>query len=529
MMRDGAMARRALWCLVAASALLRLGWAASLGPGNDEAYHALFVAHPDWSYFDHPPMLAVVEAIGLTVAGGLPTMLALRTGFIALFAGSTLLMARLSSRFYGPWAGFFAAFVLNVTAYYGIAASTFALPDGPLLFFWLLTLDCLAAAIKSPGGMRRWAWVGLAWGGAFMSKYHAIFLPAGALLYLAAEPSARPVLRRPGPYLALGLGLLCFTPVLGWNAAHGWASFAFQGGRALGSSRFRPDALAGAIAGQAMYFLPWVWTFLIATLVRHLRRLRDGGADAADRFLLCQAAPPLVAFLGVASLRPVLPHWSLVGLLPIVPMLGGDWARQSSIHPARMRRRLAILATVPVVAAALVALHVRTGLFQRGASGIGLVAADGDPTGDLYGWDGLARELRRRGLTRRPNTFQFTSRWYYSGQLAFALGDEMPVLCLNRHRAQNFAYWSRPEDWVGRDGSFVGINNCKDEIGDFGRYFDRVESLGEYRVLRAGEPVRVAHIYRFLRQVRPFPFGNAPSRARHAPHRAVRPGHGRSR
>jgi 4-amino-4-deoxy-L-arabinose transferase-like glycosyltransferase len=505
----------AVWGLIVISTLLRLAWAASLGPGNDEAYHALFVAHPDWSYFDHPPMLAIVEDAGLSLAVGGTSVLALRAGFIALFAGSTLLMARLTSRFYGPWAGFLAAFVLNVTAYFGVAASTFALPDGPLLFFWLLTLDRLAAALETPGRLRAWAWVGLAWGGALLSKYHAVFLPVGAALYLFTELSARPLWRRPGPYLALGLGLLCFAPVLAWNAAHGWASFAFQGGRALGSLNFRPDALAGAIAGQAMYYLPWVWAFLVVTLVRRLCLLFDGRADPADRFLLCQAAPPLAAFLAVACVRPVLPHWSLVGLLPVIPMLGGDWAQQWATQPARIRRRLLILGVVPVAGAALVALHVRTGLFQEGGGACGLVAAANDPTGDLFGWDELARELRRRGLAARPSTFLFTSRWYYSGQLAFALSDRMPVLCYNRRHAQNFAYWSRPEQWVGSDGIFIGINDCARELDDFARYFARIEPLGEYRVVRSGQAVRIARLYHCVHQTRPFPFGNAPKPTPH--------------
>ena len=56
--------RRALWGLIVGSALLRVVWAASLGPGNDEAYHYLFTVHRDWSYFDHPPMLALIESLG---------------------------------------------------------------------------------------------------------------------------------------------------------------------------------------------------------------------------------------------------------------------------------------------------------------------------------------------------------------------------------------------------------------------------------------------------------------------------------
>src|SRR5204863_1253564 len=124
------------------------------------------------------------------------------------------------------------------------AAGAFALPDGPLLFFWLLTLDRLAAALDAPdGAVRPWLWVGLAWGGALLSKYHAVFLPAGVLLYMAVEPPARRWLRRPGPYLAATIGLLVFSPVIAWNAAHGWASFVFQGARAVGSARLQLDTL----------------------------------------------------------------------------------------------------------------------------------------------------------------------------------------------------------------------------------------------------------------------------------------------
>src|SRR5215207_11777262 len=94
--------RRALWVLIGVSGLARLAWAASVDPGNDEAYHYLFTVHRDWSYFDHPPMLAVVETLGMAMAGGSSSTFSLRLGFIALFAGSTWLMAGLTSRFYGP-------------------------------------------------------------------------------------------------------------------------------------------------------------------------------------------------------------------------------------------------------------------------------------------------------------------------------------------------------------------------------------------------------------------------------------------
>ncbi|HEY2154547.1 MAG TPA: 4-amino-4-deoxy-L-arabinose transferase, partial [Isosphaeraceae bacterium] len=90
-------ARRALLCLIVVSGALRLGWAAAVGLGHDEAYHYLFTVHRDWSYFDHPPMLALVESVGPALLGSAAPG-ALRLGFVALFAGSTWLLARLTTR-----------------------------------------------------------------------------------------------------------------------------------------------------------------------------------------------------------------------------------------------------------------------------------------------------------------------------------------------------------------------------------------------------------------------------------------------
>ncbi len=160
--------KHAVFSLIIGSALLRLFSAFSLGLGNDEAYHFLYAVHPSLSYYDHPPMMAWVEMAGLVMSGFQASAWALRIGFIVLFAGSTWILARLTTRYYGASAGFLAALALNLSGYYGLAASTFALPDGPLLFFWLLTIDRLSVALDESraGRLKPWIWVGMAWGGA---------------------------------------------------------------------------------------------------------------------------------------------------------------------------------------------------------------------------------------------------------------------------------------------------------------------------------------------------------------------------
>ena len=81
--------RQAFWVIIVVSTAARLIWAATIKAGNDEAYHALFPSHFDWSYFDHPPMLAWVAALGLSVSG---TSFGLRLGFVALSIGSSWLI-----------------------------------------------------------------------------------------------------------------------------------------------------------------------------------------------------------------------------------------------------------------------------------------------------------------------------------------------------------------------------------------------------------------------------------------------------
>lgn len=504
--------RRVLWAVVALSTVLRLAFAASLGVGNDEAYHALLALHPDWSYFDHPPMLALVGRLGLILGGGTLSPFALRLGFVALSAGSVLLMARLAGRLYGPRAGLIAALVLNCTAYYGVASATFALPDGPLLFFWLLTLDCLAAAMASPGRIRPWIGVGLAWGGAMLSKYHGVFLPVGLGLLLIAEPKSRRILREPGPYLAFAIGLALFSPVIAWNASHGWTSFTFQAGRAGGGLKIHPLALVRAIGGQAMYLFPWTWLFLWASFIRAAWRVKKHedsdrlGGISIDRFLLGQAIPPLALFLAVALRQNVYPHWSLVGMIPAFPLLGRDWAAAWPAPSSRLRRRLVLLGLAPILGAAFIVAQARTGFLQKGAGHpIGFLGAADDPTTDMAGWDTVAAELRRRGWLDRPDQFLFTSKWYHSGHLAFATANRVPVLCYSPGGGHAFDEWVDPQAAVGHDGLLVVINESSIEPVVYTDWFQRIEPVGEFQVLRAGVPIRRVRLYRCLKQTRPFP------------------------
>jgi hypothetical protein len=498
--------KRALALLIVVSATIRIIAASTLGLGNDEAYHFLYAIHPDLSYYDHPPMLAWVETLGLALSGSPFSPLALRSGFILLFAATTWLLCQIASRWYGPWAGFYAALALNLTGYYGLAASTFALPDGPLLFFWLLTIDRLSIALQSPRRTWPWVWVGMAWGGAMLSKYHAIFLPAGTLLYLVLHPPARRWLARPGPYLAIGLGLLVFSPVLVWNARNEWVSFLFQGGRAMGGLFPRPDYLVTALLAQSGYLFPWIWIPLVLLLVREARNWNSLDSDH-ERLGLCLAVVPLAVFTAVACFRPVLPHWGLIGMISLFPVLGQAWQahRQQRLSPAR--GWLTLAAVLPIVFLGLTIFEHHTGFFQRGGNlRWGVFEARTDPTGELYGWDEVARRLEQLGVLDDPNMFLFTRAWYQSAQVAHAIRLKLPVLCYNIDDPRGFAFWSKPGQWVGHDAIFLMINEDFSPLSFYRRWFEEAIPLADFTIERGGKPLRRVQAFRLVRQLASFPF-----------------------
>jgi 4-amino-4-deoxy-L-arabinose transferase-like glycosyltransferase len=490
--------RRSLFVLIAVTTLLRLLWAAGMDLGNDEAYHFLYTVHPDWSYFDHPPMLMWVASAGRVLCGGWLHPLSLRLGFVLMFAASTWLLFDWTGRWFGDRSGFYAALALNMAAYYTAAAGAFVLPDGPFLFFALLTMRALSEALF--GTCRpvvAWIGVGLACAGAMASKYHGVLLPLGTLGYLIVTPGARRMLRTPGPYLAALLAAGGLVPVLIWNSQHDWVSIAFQGGRAVGS-QFSPAGLAVMIFGPIGYLLPWVWLPAVTALAARLRRFQELGG--IERFLVCLSVVPMALFFCVSCMRPILPHWPLIAFVPLFPLVGAQWAFNAVQQPALVRKWVIFMSAFVIAVAGLFFCQARFGLaeFPQGL----------DPAREISGWQSVGQELKDRGILDRPNSFLFTEHWFDSGQLAFAIRNRLPVTCYNIGDARGFAFWSNPKDWIGKDGILV----CVDENPNpeaFNRYFRRVEPLATFLMTRSGSPFRPVQVYLCSDQHTPFPFAYA--------------------
>ncbi len=265
--------------LLLALTLLRLAVAARMPLSADEAYYWVWSKALAGGYLDHPPMVALWIRAGTSVCGDTPLGVRLLGPWAAL-AGS-LLIARAAEDFWpGRRAGIAAAALLNATLMLN-AGAVLMTPDTPLLLFWTAALAAMARLLRTGHG-GWWLAVGVAGGLACDSKYTGVLLGGAMLLWVLAVPQARVWLRRWEFWAAGGLACACVAPVVAWNAAHGWASFAKQGGRTGDWDPARALQFLGELAGgQVGLVTPGVFALGCIGVWHAGRRAWAGSAEWA--------------------------------------------------------------------------------------------------------------------------------------------------------------------------------------------------------------------------------------------------------
>ncbi len=191
----------------------------------EEAYYWNYSQHPDSSYLDHPPMVAWLITAGTAVFGH--SEFAVRIGAVASWSLALLFVFLLAKNLLGRPAAFRAALLFGALPFF-FASGGLMFPDAPLVAFWAGLLYFLERAFL---GHRRSAWwgVGTCLGLGLLSKYPIALPAAAALLFALLDRPSRRWLLRPEPYAAVLVAAILFSPVILWNAEHGWASFLFQG------------------------------------------------------------------------------------------------------------------------------------------------------------------------------------------------------------------------------------------------------------------------------------------------------------
>lgn len=213
----------------------------------DSYYYWDWSRHLALSYYDGPPMIAYFIKASTLIFGD--TLLALSIVGIAVCALTSFLVYKTAKLFLSKEASYIAmmGWTFSPAIYLDLLKQTTY--DAPLTLFWASTVyfivrfcacnktkvTTLPSSPKSRGDDGRHEQLqtrdlylaAISIGLMMLSKYSGIVLVFSILLFLIFSPYRR-LFRSIHLYLAMGLSIVFFCPVLFWNYQHNWISFTYQ-------------------------------------------------------------------------------------------------------------------------------------------------------------------------------------------------------------------------------------------------------------------------------------------------------------
>ncbi|GAB4346427.1 MAG: hypothetical protein Kow006_04880 [Gammaproteobacteria bacterium] len=294
---------------VALAVGVRLLMAAWLPVTGDEAYFFLWAEHPDYGYYDHPPMVAwwlwALKSIG-------SSEWILRLPAVAV----PLLVAWLLYRFIQPYGVERARLLALLFLFLPLTlVAPITTTDTPLILFSFLSILALGHAWRVDS--QPWyAVAGLLLGLAFLSKYFAVLL---GLAYLTAFLFTAEGRRRWKGLLVLVLAAAPAVLVnVAWNYSHCWSNILFN--------LFNRNVESGfSIDKPLLYLLVHLYLLtppVVYYLFRNRRELRRRMGESEFRIAAFSAWVPLLVLGAIALRREVGLHWVLAFYPPLFLLVG---------------------------------------------------------------------------------------------------------------------------------------------------------------------------------------------------------------
>lgn len=439
----------ASFILVAFMSLLHLFLAFQAELGGDEAHYALYGLMPDWSYFDHPPMVGWLQIIPMWLA---PYDWSARIVPIALYALLNFLLYQITMQLFASpkshqawsnsqppvtsasetsapqigahWMGLGSLVILNTSLILSLMGMAM-LPDNPLMVV-VLALVLVVIKLLQTNALKYWVALGFLVGLAALSKYTAVTLVFSLLLVMVVEKRWS-WLGQKGLWIAIMIATLMITPILYWNAIHDWASFIYQIDHGTKSDSWsiqrllQTQAIQFASYTPLLFLLGW-WVMLKPSSYR----------NTGSRLLLLFSLPVTLLFAWGSGYEKSLPHWvSLAWLLLIPIIVNWLWLRQTKkwFKPV-IYLHLILMGSLVLVAHSL--------LYKPW---IALEDYKNPIQGD-YGWPTAAKtalELQKQYSTSDNPLPLFVSNWSVASHLTWYVRPQ-PVFITSAKQTQ-FEFW----------------------------------------------------------------------------------------
>ena len=370
--------------------LIRLLIVFTMGIMPQDAYYYLYSEHLDFSYFDHPPMVAYMLRLFGLVLGKSVVAIKL-TDFTVTFL-SLLAFYKLTRYFLSEKQAVRASLFYGTTLLLTVLSIN-TTPDVPLMLFWTLALIFSYKALFG-GDTKYWIAAGLLMGLAFISKYTGLFLLFGFFAFLVFSKAHRKYLLSKQSILLLVFFAIGIYPVVYWNYSNDWASFAFQTADRAGSIeefKLHPELFLGNLATQLMLLIPFLFVGMVVIVFKMIKKVIRQKALPNEKhlFLMLFSLPIILFFFGVSLIYWVKLNWIMPGYISAIILV-------TAFLSQKILRGQIITSLVLHV---LLAVQI---MFYP-------VSVKSDDT--WFGWDTFSYEVEKR-MADHPDAFLFADDNY---------------------------------------------------------------------------------------------------------------------
>jgi dolichol-phosphate mannosyltransferase len=493
--------------LVVCAVLLRLIYCGQVELLPEEAYYWNYSRHLDIGYLDHPPMVAWLIRLGTAVFGG--TELGVRSAAVCSGALASFFVYRLTRNLFDEASALVALVLMQLLPFFFFSGILMT-PDAPLTAAWAALLYYLERALIADRA-RAWWGVGVSLGLGLLSKYTILMVVPAALIFMVWDAQSRHWLRHWLPYAAGGLALAIFSPVIDWNATHGWASFAFQTSRRLAQApRF---SLHRLILSALVLLTPAGLLSLVETLWGAVAAGGSGFDERKRRFLQLSVLTPLAVFFVFSLRHEVKLDWTGTLWLAAAPALA---FAAVSLHDSAAKgvQAWARAAWVPTL---VFLTLVYGGVLHYLVLGLPGVGYGGHMEVVPIGWRSMGEQLAAveddvREKTGSQPLVVGADRYEIASELAFYAPDQ--ASSVSRTSSDTlfggvglmYKLWFPAKVALGRNVLLVGWN-AQDLGGtELESRVARLDPLREGKIERDGKPIR-HYYYRLAYNYRDNPAG----------------------
>ena len=460
---------------------------------GDETYQWLWSKHLALSYYSKPPLIAYAQFLSTSLFGD--TAFGVRFFAPVSAAIISVLLLRFFAREFNARAGFFLLLIVTATPLISAGAVLMTV-DALSVLFWTAAMIAGWQAVQPGASTAKWAWAGLWMGFGFLSKYTALFQWLCWLVFFGLWPAARRHLRRPGPYVALSVNLVCALPVLIWNHQHQWVTVGHVAGDAKAGQPWALSLkdLLDFLGSEALLLNPLFFLGMVWSALAFWRRTRN---NPKLLYLFSMGAPLFLVYLLYTFHSRVLPNWIAPSVLPLFCLMVAYWDTQWRLG-LKGAPKAALIAGLGL-GLPLVIIGHDTELIAK-FTGYRL-PVDQDPLHRARGWREVAQvteSLRRELLAEGKPVFIIADHYRLAGELSFylkgqATQDEAPsIYCRSTPTpVDQFYFWPSYTARKGENAIFLlelDRDDSKPKLcpARLREQFDAIADLGFREILDHG-------------------------------------------